>query len=141
MKPKENKRRMAYACFDCRKAFRFDWVYPSARAWEAKKQIGSQIRKGIPVTKPKLPSESPHLCPQCRKQLHCMGRYLRAPKMSDKEAWEAAELLIMAGYDYSGYQGRMPRKPADAHQYTADRALRSPGGRLSERIKRKSKRA
>lgn len=75
-----------YACFDCRKCFRYERV----AVGEAK------------------------ICPQCTGILHSMGLDFRAPKQSEVDQWRKVQRLFEQGIDFNccgctgpGYRPRL----------------------------------
>ena len=74
-----------FACFDCHLAFKRRATEKSdtGTAWQAE-------------------SEITHKCPTCNRKMAFLGRNFRAPKKSDKNKWQAAQLLWEAGFRFCG---------------------------------------
>lgn len=64
-----------FVCFDCRVCFK----QPNSSNWDST-----------------LP-ERPFPCPECREQMHAMGRHFKAPPRRDKRQWLKVELLYHYG--------------------------------------------
>jgi len=73
---------VAYACFECRKSFKY-----------------SVLRDKCPV------------CPQCKKQLCEMGRAFRAPKKSEVSQWKKVKILWDAGYRFHSHTSNRIQYP------------------------------
>jgi hypothetical protein len=70
-----------FACFACRKMFRFDalhYMHPDAKHREDRS-----------------------VCPDCGAPMRNVGRHFRPPRRDDKKNWEAAELLYLSGHFYA----------------------------------------
>ncbi len=59
-------------------------------------------------------------CPQCRKQLHFVGRYFKAPRSCDLKQWRKIEILFQQGWRADGYNLK-PRTLHTARNYSAQR--------------------
>ena len=114
-----------WACFACRKSF---------------KQINRfELTRPMPVT-----SEGERYvpCPQCRRQMHNMGRDSKAPKQNDLKQWRKVEILYCHGYAYHscGCVGPGPR-PAmlrDVDDFLRDQERRLLEEQRTEKIERRA---
>jgi hypothetical protein len=69
---------VAHACFDCRVSFK------------------------LQTDPTKVPD--PRICPNCRGELHWMGRSFTAPKKADAEQWKKVAALWKAGFRFHSYR-------------------------------------
>ena len=68
---------------------------------------------------------NPVVCPQCRQPMMQTGLDTKAPKMSDKDAWEALEKTHKLGYTFGscgcGGPGFIPSDKAEYREYLEKR--------------------
>jgi inhibitor of KinA sporulation pathway (predicted exonuclease) len=78
-----------FACFDCRKAFKYwQWAECDEEAFRAKQRLQHVPRK--------------ILCPDCSKPMTDMGLDFKAPRRTDVEAWKMLEALAQNGFKFQG---------------------------------------
>ena len=129
-----------YACFRCRKAFK----QPSIEDWtrvQGTSYALSQLRR---VTwNPKLLAEREELlgvtldhietqyknatfkCPECTDAMVDLGRDFKAPRKTDRRAWEAIKKIYALGHSFHtcgcNGPGFIPSTPTEYKQYLAER--------------------
>ena len=93
-----HKYRDHFACFDCRKAFKY---------WQWEKCDTRLSKKG-----PKL-RHSPRiiLCPDCSRPMADMGLDFKAPPKNDLEAWQILKSLRENGFTFHGCGWLVGLKP------------------------------
>ena len=78
-----------FACFDCRKSFKYwQWEECSERTWQRKAKL-----RHIPRT---------ILCPDCGKPMVDMGLDFKSPRQSDIEQWKVLDALSREGFTFHG---------------------------------------
>lgn len=85
----------SYACFTCRKSFKRPLV-----SLAKPRSLGKSARTEFERSARLFESEFRHKCPHCGGVAHFMGRDFKAPKSSDKRAWERVETFITSGKTY-----------------------------------------
>ena len=82
-----------FACLDCRKVFKkHKYDQSKTGAW-------TEVEYGV-------------VCPQCNGKTFETGSAFKAPKLSDKKAWEKLRPLFESGYKFNPDCGN-PFKPVD----------------------------
>ena len=56
-------------------------------------------------------------CPHCGNEVNFMGKYFKPPKSNKDKEWEAIELLIKGGFQFSAMTGEVPRHPRDVPEF------------------------
>jgi hypothetical protein len=86
---------IAHACFDCHKSFKV-------------------------ASRP----ECTAICPNCRGQLHEMGRSFKAPRAKDAEQWAKVQALYNAGFRFFSYRSTsglpLPAKLSEVESFIQD---------------------
>lgn len=59
----------------------------------------------------KLNEASTAKCPQCRSDLHWMGRGFKAPRRTDREQWVKVQMLWTAGFRFPSHTGWRTPEP------------------------------
>jgi hypothetical protein len=76
-----------FACFECRKAFKYwQWGVTSEKEFNHKQQLKYVPRE---IT-----------CPDCKKPMVDMGLDFKAPPKNDADAWEIMRALSEHGFDF-----------------------------------------
>src|SRR4029079_12169001 len=76
-----------FACFDCRKAFKYwQWEKTDEVTFESKQRLKHVPRRII--------------CPDCAKPMVDMGLEFKAPRKSNEEAWEIMRALSENGFTF-----------------------------------------
>jgi len=78
-----------FACFDCRKAFKY-WQ------WEECDEITFRTKQRLEHVPRKI------VCPDCSKPMSDMGLDFRAPRKTDIVAWKILEILAQNGFTFHG---------------------------------------
>ena len=97
--------RERWVCLTCRKMFRPRYVAHDARDEAA---FVRHARRSV-------------VCPECRAPMHPVGRYFKPPKQSNLKQWEKVRRLLAAGVNFSGYEGRLPKRLSEVDAYLAER--------------------
>lgn len=126
-----------YACFDCRKAFKQpsieDWlrVRDSGKGYAyhqlAQVPFGSLFRRReteLGVTLDELYAEyqsAAFRCPQCSGPMADLGRDFKAPRASDRKAWEQIAHVYTLGHAFHTCgcdgPGFIPATPSEYREY------------------------
>lgn len=113
-----------FACFECRKAFKY-WQWEDCREseWDTKSKLRHVPREIV--------------CPDCHQPMVDMGLDFKAPSRSDAEAWQILKLLQENGYTFHGcgcYVGfKPPTKLRDVAEWLAQHHKPSEAERVLER--------
>jgi hypothetical protein len=76
-----------FACFDCRKGFKYwQWAETDEASFRHKQQLRHVPRDIV--------------CPDCSKPMADMGLDFKAPPKSDTEAWEILRALYEQGFTF-----------------------------------------
>lgn len=126
-----------YVCFDCRKIFK---QYPTEDLimrdglWDSYKQA---YLSRIPRKAEEFRDRNPKLvavldgyfnrrypCPQCRQDMHNIGRDFRAPAQHKIKEWEIIRSIYRTGHAFQtcgcNGPGFIPRKPEEHLEYLRD---------------------
>lgn len=107
-----------YACFDCRKGFK--WPL-DAHQMPAPDAAPEDVK-----------------CPQCGEPMSSMGLDFKPPRQRNKRQWTKVRILFERGYDYRSCgcdgPGYRPRTLAEASAFLAKPLPRSEGEALLQRI-------
>jgi hypothetical protein len=78
-----------FACFDCRKAFKYwQWEETDEATFRTKQRL-EHVPRSI-------------VCPACSKPMADMGLDFKAPRRSDKQQWEIMRALYEHGFTFAG---------------------------------------
>jgi hypothetical protein len=114
-----------FACFDCRKAFKY-WQWGEVD--EATFGRGQRLRR--------VPREI--ICPDCAKSMADMGLDFKAPPKSDAETWEVMRALYEHGFTFHSCGCSVgftpPRSLREVPAWLEQHRQRSEGERLLEQF-------
>lgn len=114
-----------FACFDCRKAFKY-WQ------WEECDETTFQMRQRLQHAPREI------VCPDCSLPMVDMGLDFKAPRKSESEAWEVLRALAANGFTFHScgcYVGFTPPKTLrEVQQWLAQHRSKSEGEKLLEKI-------
>jgi len=116
-----------FACFDCRKAFKYwQWEECDETTFRTKQRLEHVPREIV--------------CPDCSKPMTDMGLDFKAPRKSDIEAWKILEILAQNGFTFHGcgcYVGfKPPRTLQEVPQWLEEHRRKSEGERILDKIDR-----
>lgn len=114
-----------FACFDCRKAFKY-WQ------WEECDETTFQIKQRLK----QVPREI--VCPSCAKSMTDMGLDFKAPRKTEVEAWKILELLAQNGFTFHGCGCSVgftpPRKLREVPEWLKAHRRKSKGEKVLDKI-------
>lgn len=123
-----------YACFACRKKFRHQLHH------EDVKEVVMASDKKIPLVRHSRQWVWPESlkCPQCKGEMHSMGRDFKAPRKNDLKQWKKVEILFAHGFSYHSCgccgPGLRPQELRDVDAFLCDNLPLSDGERLLKKI-------
>lgn len=117
-----------FACFDCRKAFKYWQLEP----------VDEPTFKGRQRLK-RVPREI--TCPDCSKPMADMGLDFKAPPKNDTEAWEILRALFAGGFNFAscgcGPGLEPPRTLRAVPDWIERHRKRDAGDKLAEKFARR----
>jgi len=116
-----------FACFDCRKAFKYwQWEHVDEATFKRKQKLQH------------VPREI--MCPDCKNPMVDMGLDFRAPRKTDIEAWQILKALAENGFTFHAcgcYVGFTPPKTLrEVPQWIEDHRRKSAGEQLLDKIEK-----
>ena len=114
-----------FACFDCRKAFKY-WQ------WEEVDEAGFHQKQKLKY----VPREI--ICPECSQPMVDMGLDFKAPPQNDHDAWEIMRALAQHGFKFQlcgwivGF--KPPRTLREVPEWIEQHRNKSDGERLLEKF-------
>lgn len=119
-----------FACFVCRKAFKYwQWEKCDRNAFEMKQRQKHVPRKII--------------CPDCLNPMTDMGLDFKAPRKSEVESWKILEVLAQNGFTFQGcgcgVGYKPPRKLKEVPQWLEEHCRKSEGEKALDNINRNTK--
>jgi hypothetical protein len=119
-----------FACFACRKAFKY-WQ------WEACDETTFRRKQRLQH----VPREI--ICPDCSKPMIDMGLDFKAPRKKDVEAWKILDLIAQNGFTFHGcgcYVGfKPPRALREVPDWIEKHRRKSKGEKLLDKIDKRVK--
>ncbi|MCW8130878.1 MAG: hypothetical protein KIS92_11045 [Planctomycetota bacterium] len=120
-----------FACFDCRKSFKYwQWEPCDEKTFIAKQRLEHVPREIV--------------CPECKRPMFDMGLDFKAPRKSNRTSWKVAETLARNGFTFHdcgcGMGVRVPRTMREVTQWLEARREKSDGEKLLQGYGRRSKR-
>jgi hypothetical protein len=115
-----------FACFDCRKSFKY-WQWEELdQAFFHRKQKRGHVPREI-------------VCPECTKPMVDMGLDFKAPPKSNKAAWEILQALFEHGFAFhscgcGGPGFKPPRTLREVPEWIKRHGRRSEGEKLSQKF-------
>jgi hypothetical protein len=119
-----------FACFDCRKAFKY-WQ------WEEIDEAGFHQKQKLKHVPRKI------ICPECSQPMAEMGLDFKAPPQNDKDAWKIMQALYDHGFNFRscgcfvGY--KPPRTLREVPEWIAEHRRQNDGERLLQKFADKKK--
>jgi hypothetical protein len=114
-----------FACFDCRKAFKY-WQ------WEPTDERNFRRRQELR----RVPREI--VCPECSRPMADMGLDFKAPPKDDERAWAIMRSLYEHGFTFDscgcGVGFRPPRTLQEVPEWVRQHRKASEGERLSQKF-------
>ena len=119
-----------FACFDCRKSFKYwQWKACDKQTFQKKQRLQHVPRR--------------ILCPECSTPMIDMGLDFKAPRKTEVQAWEVLRLLAQQGFTFHGcgcFVGfRPPKTLGQVPQWLARHRRKSKGEELLHRIASRTK--
>ncbi|MGY8770907.1 MAG: hypothetical protein ACKVH8_21050 [Pirellulales bacterium] len=118
-----------FACFDCRKAFKYwQWEDIDENYFKAKQQLKHVPREIV--------------CPECKEPMIDMGLDFKAPRKKDIEQWDIIKALFQNGFKFNGcgcYVGfTPPNSLREVPEWIENHRTKSGSEKLLEKFKAKS---
>jgi hypothetical protein len=121
-----------FACFACRLAFKQPsfWDRDDVRGFELASRHPEDLQRREAkqnTTLAQLEKEyaTGHACPQCRQPMIDMGLDFKAPRQTDKKAWQILQGMYRAGHAFHtcgcNGPGYIPKSKADYLHYLEQR--------------------